>query len=65
MAPTGTESKSYARVVAWGMNSDGTIYQSACTVYEDPATGSRREETTSISGPAPEQAVLMVRVSKM
>jgi len=54
------ESERYARVVAWGTNPDGTQYQSACTVYEDPETGERRVETTDRSGPDAESSLLMV-----
>jgi hypothetical protein len=54
------DSERYARVVAWGTNPDGTQYQSACTVYEDPETGERRVETTDRSGPESESALLMV-----
>jgi hypothetical protein len=54
------DSERYARVVAWGTNPDGTQYQSACTVYEDPETGERRVETTDRSGPESESSLLMV-----
>jgi len=60
-----TGSCAYARVVAWGTGPDGTPFQSACTVYEDPVTGARREDTTTnwvLDGAA---AVLMVRRTGM
>jgi hypothetical protein len=47
--------------VAWGATPDGTAYQSSCTVYEDPATGERRQETTVIVGSGLDRAELMVR----
>jgi|GEM_PF-6735547 len=57
------ESERYARVVAWGTNPDGTQYQSACTVYEDPETGERRVETTDRSGSEAESSLLMVSMT--
>jgi hypothetical protein len=58
---TVSRGESYARVVAWGATPDGTAYQSSCTVYEDPATGERRQETTVIVGSGLDRAELMVR----